>query len=50
MPDDGKPWMHRILCCEFWAKNCYLVSESSLSCEEVDANVSPVKALTMFLI
>ncbi|RCH98227.1 hypothetical protein CU097_002595, partial [Rhizopus azygosporus] len=50
IPVDGKPWMQRILCCDFWAKKCYLVSKSSLSCEEVDANISPLQALSMVLI
>ncbi|KAG0932457.1 hypothetical protein G6F32_011365 [Rhizopus arrhizus] len=47
---DSKPWMQRIMCCDFWAKNCYLVSKPSLSCEEVDANVSSLQAPSMFLI
>ena len=42
--------MQRILCCDFWAKSCYLVSKSSLLCEEVDTNVSSLHALSMFLI
>ncbi|KAG0735688.1 hypothetical protein G6F57_014067 [Rhizopus arrhizus] len=50
IPVDGKPWMQHIMCCGFWAKNCYLVSKPSISCEEVDANVSSLQALSMFLI
>ncbi|KAI9029695.1 hypothetical protein CLU79DRAFT_735533 [Phycomyces nitens] len=49
IPVDGKPWMHRILCSDFWAKNCYLLSKASLLCED-DANVSSLQALSMFLI
>ncbi|KAI9365629.1 hypothetical protein BD770DRAFT_423547 [Pilaira anomala] len=51
-PVDGKPWMQRILCCDFWAKSCYLVTKSSLlSNEEVDnGNISSLQALSMFLI
>jgi hypothetical protein len=48
IPVDGKSWMQRILCCDFWAKSYYLVSKPSLSCEEVDANVSSLQALSMF--
>jgi len=29
-PVDVKPWMHSIVCCDFWAKSCYLVSQSTL--------------------
>jgi hypothetical protein len=50
IPVDGKPWMQRIMYCDFWAKSCYLVSKPSLSCEEVYANVSSLQALSMFLI
>ncbi|CAO3695361.1 unnamed protein product [Rhizopus stolonifer] len=50
IPVDGKPWMHRILSCDFWAKSCYLVSKSSLSCEKINTNISSLQALSMFLI
>ncbi|KAG1051142.1 hypothetical protein G6F43_006639 [Rhizopus delemar] len=49
-PVDAKPCMQRILCCDFWTKNCYLVSKASLACEEVDANISSLRALLMFLV
>lgn len=49
-PVDVKPWMHSIKCCDFWAKSCYLVPKSTLSSEGSGANVSPLLALSTFLI
>lgn len=42
--------MQRVLNCEYWAKSFYFLSKLSLLCKEVDTNVSPLRALSMFLI
>lgn len=49
-PIDTNPWMFSLICCDFWAKSCYIVSETTLSNHEMDVNASPFQALAAFLI
>jgi hypothetical protein len=49
-PVNNKPWMQSIICCDFWAKSCYLMSKSTLSIEEPDVSISPLLALSTFLL
>jgi hypothetical protein len=49
-PANNKPWMQSIICCDFWAKSCYLISKSTLSIEEPDVSISPLLALSTFLL
>lgn len=47
---DDKSWFHSLICCDFWAKSCYLVSKLTMSTIEVNVNLRPLQALSSFLI
>lgn len=49
-PVDDNPWMQSAVCCDFWAKSCYLVSKSTLSSENPDTIISPLLTLLKFLV
>ncbi|KAI9470506.1 MAG: hypothetical protein EXX96DRAFT_584566 [Benjaminiella poitrasii] len=42
--------MQSIICCDFWAKSFYLVSKLTLSSKEPTTSMSPLLALSRFLI
>ncbi|KAI9480301.1 MAG: hypothetical protein EXX96DRAFT_562020 [Benjaminiella poitrasii] len=49
-PVHDKPWMHASASTDYWAKSCFLLSQRTLSCGENDNNVTPLRALSAFLI
>ncbi|SAM03685.1 hypothetical protein [Absidia glauca] len=48
-PSTLNPWMLSTLSCEWWAKNCYLVSKETLSFAP-ENEMTPLLALTKFLL
>ncbi|CAO3600870.1 unnamed protein product [Absidia cylindrospora] len=48
--DDAKPWLSSLHSCDFWAKSCSLVSNSTLSRVDSDRDLVPLQALSSFLI
>ncbi|CAO3609983.1 unnamed protein product [Cunninghamella echinulata] len=49
-PVDIKQWMFSILCYDFWAKCCNLISHTKLSRKVFDSNILPLLTLSTFII
>lgn len=49
-PVESKPWIQTLRNCDFWAESCFLVERSSLPNEKSDATMSPLLALSSFLL
>ena len=48
--DDDHKCFHSIICCDFWAKSCHLISKTTMATTEVDGNLRSLHALSLFLI
>ncbi|KAI8393312.1 uncharacterized protein BYT42DRAFT_596262 [Radiomyces spectabilis] len=47
---DDHNCFHSIICCDFWAKSCHLISKTTMATTEVDGNLRSLHALSLFLI